>query len=709
MDLAVGEEASLQDYHKTDNGVLTVAGLIILLFAGPLLKGQALQEKELSAKYQEWLKIASYIIHPVERDVFRRLTADRDRDAFIDSFWKKRDPTPGTPQNEFQEEHIKRFNYANGYYGRGTTREGWMTDMGRISIILGQPRSIEHIEGAAGIHPCQVWYYYGDPARGLPTTFALVFYRRGGSGEFKLYNPVSDGPLSLLVDTAGIDITNYEAIYKKVKELAPTLANVAISLVPGQYPPHFMPSPENNILLASIMESPKKNINPAYATHFLSFKGLVSTEYLTNYIESVASVALVKDPLLGIDFCHFALSPKKISLDYFQPKDQYFCNFKIDVSLRAGEKIIYQYSKDFPLYFPPDRVPEIRASGISFQDSFPVVEGRYGLTVLLQNSVGKEFSIAEREITVGRTDDRPRISGTVLGYGLTNRPNAAHTPFKFAGQQLQIDPNATFSARDRLAIFFNVVNLSQNLWRDGEVTVVINGLREKDPVRKSLSMKLRDHPYGETLGLAHEVPADELAPDYYELRLILKNERGEAIDEGGCQFIISPQEALPHPVTVTRSLPLADIYAFYYALGFQYERIGNEDRALDNFEKALILNPKDKEGRVGYANFLLRTRKYDRALEVIAGVRGEEKLRFDYLLVRGRAFAGKGDYRSAIENLLEANQIYNSDTRLLNSLGFCYYRTGQKKNAVDALNGSLRLNPRQPEVTELLARVEKEL
>jgi len=66
----------------------------------------------------------------------------------------------------------------------------------------------------------------------------------------------------------------------------------------------------------------------------------------------------------------------------------------------------------------------------------------------------------------------------------------------------------------------------------------------------------------------------------------------------------------------------------------------------------------------------------------------------------------KGEYRPAIQSLLEGNKIYDSDTRLLNALGFCFYKTGQKK---DALNASLRLNPEQPDIKELVARVEKEL
>jgi GWxTD domain-containing protein len=188
--------------------ILTVLGLL-----SPAVSQKKIEEKDLGLKYRDWLKLTAYVILPQEKDVFLRLDNDRDRDIFIESFWKQRDPTPDTPQNEFKDEHYRRFRYANEYYRRGTPREGWMTDMGRMYIILGAPRSIERFEGMAGIHPCQVWYYYGESGKKLPTYFGLVFFQRGGSGEFKLYNPNSDGPYSLLVDTQGLDVTDYEKVY----------------------------------------------------------------------------------------------------------------------------------------------------------------------------------------------------------------------------------------------------------------------------------------------------------------------------------------------------------------------------------------------------------------------------------------------------------------------------------------------------------------
>lgn len=97
--------------------------------------------KGLNPKYQDWLKLVNYIILPQEKDVFLKLNNDRERDLFIETFWKMRDPTPGTPENEYKEEIIKRFNYVNKTFRRGSTREGWQTDMGKIYMILGPRRA----------------------------------------------------------------------------------------------------------------------------------------------------------------------------------------------------------------------------------------------------------------------------------------------------------------------------------------------------------------------------------------------------------------------------------------------------------------------------------------------------------------------------------------------------------------------------------------
>jgi GWxTD domain-containing protein len=127
---------------------------LLFLLSTVLISGsQKVKQKDLPKKYRDFLKLTEYIILPEEDEVFMQLSNGKERDSFIETFWKQRDPTKGTPINEYKEEHIKRFQYTNRVLGRGTPREGWMTDMGRMYIILGPPASIESFEATQGLYP----------------------------------------------------------------------------------------------------------------------------------------------------------------------------------------------------------------------------------------------------------------------------------------------------------------------------------------------------------------------------------------------------------------------------------------------------------------------------------------------------------------------------------------------------------------------------
>jgi GWxTD domain-containing protein len=681
--------------------------LFLLLVAALLSATQKVREKDLSQKYQDWLKLTAYIISDKEKEVFLQLTNDRERDLFMESFWKQRDPTPGTPQNEYQEEHLKRFNYANETFRRGSGREGWMTDMGRIYIILGPPVSYDRMPSSMEVYPSEIWTYYGDVEKGLPNHFCLVFFQRGGIGEYKLYSPTSDGPASLLVKGRQMDPFDYPTLFREILDAEPSLAPVCLSVIPGDYGYDFRPSPQNAIIVANILESPKKNINPAYATHFLNLRGVVSTEYLTNFVESTASIALIRDPFTGINFMNFTIAPSNISIEKYEPKDQYFCNFSMSVSLKRKDTTIFQTTKEFPFYFPSEDEEKVRSSGVSFEDSIPVVAGQYDVDILLQNSVGKEFCVFEKAIDVPADSGLPQINGPFLGYNFHESDLNQHLPFMAGSKKLLVDPKSTFSQTDNVALLFSLFNLTEDLWREGRVNVVIQGLKENNPVRKSIILELRRHPYKSAISIDYLIAANELAPDYYEMTLSLADGSGHVVDEKRTQLIVSEKAAVSHPIARMKASSAQNSFLFFYVLAEQSERLRDYENAEANYEKAYRLNRDYKKGVVEYSNFLLKIQKFEKSLDLIETVKEDEKLRFDYCLIKGQGQMGLGRYREAIESLLEGNRIYNSDIRLLNSLGLCYYRTNQNAQALEALNASLGLNPKQEDVKRLVAEIEK--
>jgi GWxTD domain-containing protein len=693
----------------TESSAKTAPILIALMVLSIFLHGDKIKEKDLPPKFRDWLKRVNYIIRPEEKDVFMQLANDREREIFIQTFWKQRDPTPGTPENEYRDEHIKRFDYANEYYRRGSPREGWMTDMGRFHIILGSPVSVERFDNQKGLYPVQVWYYYGEKEKGLPTHFGIVFFKRGGAGEYKLYDALSDGPAALMIEGRELDPFAYQETYEKLYEIAPTLALVSLSMVPGEIPFNYQPSPRNNIIIADILESTKEDVNPVYATHFLNYRGIVSTDYLTNYIESDAEDGLIRDPVIGLDFLHFLIVPQKISVDYYAPKDQFFCNFTLNVNLSEGDETIFQYSKEFPFYFTQDDLDKIKASGLAIEDTFPVAEGKYKLTVLLMNSIGKEFTIYERKIVVPADSGEARLSGPFLGYSFRNYSRDVHIPFKVLESKLAMDPKKTFGVNDTLAILFLVDNVDQELWESGRVEIQVQGLREAEPTEKKLTFFLKKSLYGKILKLTHVLPTRELSPDYYDIRIELIDREGNIIDNNVSHFVLSAADAVAHPTAYAKGIPLAHSYAYYYMLASQFRNTGRLDNAEEFYKKAFRMNPGYKKGLLEYVRFLFESQKLVECLDLIENIKDEKDLQFDYFFIKGSSYMGMLEYRQAIANLEEGNKIYNSDTTLLNSLGYCYHKTNQSEKALEALKASLRLNPQQEKIQKLVQEIEKNI
>lgn len=676
-----------------------------------LTAGQAASadEKELAPKYRDWLKLVSYIITDQERDVFLKLKRDSDREAFIEAFWKMRDPTPGTPENEFKEEIIKRFEYANINFKRGSSREGWQTDMGRIYIILGPPASIERLEGKTGIVPCQIWTYYGDVNKGLPAHFELIFFQKSGVGEFKLYDPLADGPISLLENKREVDWEDYEGIYETIKKIAPTLAVPALTIVPGEYSPTFyQPSPRNAIIMQKILDSPKKNINPVYATNFLKYSGLVSTEYLTNYIESDALLEVLPEPETGVNFVHFIISPKSLSVDYYEPKNQYYCNFSLNVSVRSGEKIIFQYNREIPFYFPESELNKVKSNGLAVEDSFPIAEGQYQVTILLQNTVGKEFSTMEKNIRVLPAANKAGMLGPFIGYKKQKFNRDQFLPFKLGENKLIIDPKMTFSAADQMVVMVGLQNLDQQLWQNGWVEFFIKGLKPGSQVAQTFKVPLHQAVFSRLTGLFEDLKVSEWPPDYYEITARLVDGEGKVVDEKKGNFIVSAETAIGHPLSQVRVVPLTLQHLFYFILARQYDEMRQDEKADYFYRTTLSLKPDYQDGQISYGQFLLRTGKYDQVIALTDLLKDDPKHNFIYHSLRGRAFLGLKEYQKAIDELNLANQIYDSDTSVINALGFAFLGKGEKNKAREAFKASLKLNPDQPDIRKALSAVGKD-
>ena len=128
-------------------------------------------KQELSTAYRKWLnEDVRWIITDQEKKAFLSLSNDEEREAFIEQFWRRRNPNPDSPENEFREEHYRRIAYANEHFAAG--KPGWMTDRGHMYIAFGPPdsidshpsggtyeRPIDEGGGETSTFPFETWHY----------------------------------------------------------------------------------------------------------------------------------------------------------------------------------------------------------------------------------------------------------------------------------------------------------------------------------------------------------------------------------------------------------------------------------------------------------------------------------------------------------------------------------------------------------------------
>ncbi|MEW5701944.1 MAG: GWxTD domain-containing protein [Candidatus Zixiibacteriota bacterium] len=130
-----------------------------------------------------WEEAVDMLVHIAGADELKKLrnTPPDQREAAFTAFWKSKDPTPETEENEWEEEYYRRIRFADLRFST-PLRRGWKTDFGMVYVRYGEPDEIERHPFERGSKPYQIWYYYGQRRR-------FVFVDAKGNGEYELQYP----------------------------------------------------------------------------------------------------------------------------------------------------------------------------------------------------------------------------------------------------------------------------------------------------------------------------------------------------------------------------------------------------------------------------------------------------------------------------------------------------------------------------------------
>ncbi len=686
--------------------------LAVLASLAPAQTKDAPAKPELPERYKKWLdEEVGYIIASREREVFRQLQTDRERDIFVEAFWKQRDPTPGTPQNEFEQEHYRRLNYANSVYGRSTPLPGWRTDRGRIYIILGPPRNIEQYDTVNGVYPTEIWFYLGDPALGLPTAFNVIFFRKDGGGDYVLYSPTEHGPRSLIASSMGgyrdagqysSAMSNDAAAYKELQQLEPNLARQTLSLIPGEAVQPGYESLASNRLVATIEASPQKKVEVDYADAILKYKDFVEVEYTANYVSSEAQVQVIRDPG-GESFVHYTIEPARISAEDIGGR--YEVRFRLTgrISDAAG-KTVFQFDKDFPFSLTAAELEDVRSKSLSIQDAFPLVPGRYTFDLLLKNVLSKEFTGAGQEVVVPGPGEGPGLGPLLLAYGIETRPGPAgeRVPFRSGDRQLLSQTRKTFGSRDSLVVFFQLRGLAPDL--KASAVLRYDFLREDKPVLTRTGRAADADGEGSIFDVQ---PLAAFSPGYYQVRVTLLDPQGRELASAKEDFEISLAPSVPRPLVMAKVVPAVKPEDDLLTTGVQLLNTGDLETALARLAGAHARDPLRPDIAVAYSQALFRSGDYRRVASVLQPLGAGEEPVAEVLALLGQAHHALGEFGEAVRHYSNYLVRFGANVDILNWLGTCHYQLGNKDEALKAWTKSLEIGPGQEKIKALVESIKK--
>lgn len=661
-----------------------------------------LSPKDLAPQYRRWLEEeVVYIITPKEKDVFLRLETDREREIFSEAFWKVRDPDPVTPENEFKKEHYRRIKYAEQKFGREGPGAGWRTPMGKIYILLGDPSQIYGLENDSEVYPIVTWFYQGLAEYGLPNAFYVAFFKRSGIGEYELYSPIRDGPQSLVIHFRG-DPADYESAYTKLFGIDPTIAAVSMTLIPDESGKLASPSVASEILVTSkIPSAPRKKVEDDYAEKLLAYKDIIEVDYTANYISSDAYAEVFRDAR-GLYFVHYLIEPRKLTFD--QIGDRFRANLEVNGRVADLQgNAIYQYDRSVPIEFNQDQLNNIKDKLFSFQDIFPLVEGNYKFNILLKNTVSKEFTSMEKDVSIPGPAAGMRMSHLVLANKVIRNSEyrGSNKPFLFGDSQLVCSPRNDFAPRDTLYLYFQVTGLDRDLLGSGSLEYSIHKEGEK---AFSTAKALKD--YSDPMNFFEEFSLAPFAPAYYKIRVSLRDQAGSELVFEEKDFVITYLSALPRPWVLSIPQPPSEDSMYANILGNQYLNKKDTAKARSLLGQAYQRTPRAKKFALDYCRILFLDREYSRVKEVAAPfLQSQDK--YEFLSILGQSSQALGELPEAISYYKEYLAHYGTNILILNSIGESYYQMNNPEEALVAWEKSLEINPQQENIKKLVDSIKK--
>ena len=674
------------------------------------LSGFCFAGDDLPARYHKWLyEEVVYIVTQQEKEAFLKLESNELRDRFIEIFWERRDPTPGTRKNEMKDEHYRRIKFANDNFGPRGRDTGWRTERGRVYIMLGEPKERKEYANNAVVYPLELWFYSADGRIPGVSFFYLVFYKRGGAGEYEIYHPHIDVPEALTAHSGIRSNPQMALTYLNVVDAELSRAAISLNpLDPGG-------SLSSEVLLGKIDNYPETAFDGSWATEFLESKGQVDVTYSFKPLD-VNYTTLVFAPPDGPQELHYGFMLKPEDIEVGQYEEEHFSAFEIIPTIATKEgTIIFEHSTTAEFGWSREEYDKYKTKPILFADVAPVIAGEYNFTLRIRNKVSRTYFYFTRPVEVPEpADSKFVLSNLLLSYDYEKSDETAGltSPFRFFNVQYMPSSTNEFAEFENVHVFFQLFFPvpSASDTPVGDIKFEFNIYSGDEPVKNVEHLVTRDrlNEIG-VIYMSRQLPLAGLSDGDYRLEIKAYDNLGGFAVARSALFAIRQPEYIPRPIILPLHSKVAMTDAeMRFLRAKEYLTVGQVERGHAELREVLETDPENLEAALLLSESLLMSGKFDEAYEAARLVERVEPNRRQLVLLLARASVGRGNSSKAIgyfERLLFLNP---NDVEALNEVADIYLQTGQKDKARERLAKSLEVKPDQPKIQGKLDRVDSQ-
>jgi len=495
--------------------------------------------KELEGPYRKWLnEDVAYIITDEERQAFKRMQTDDERQQFIEQFWLRRDPTPDTAENEFKEEHYRRIAYANERYSSGIP--GWKTDRGRIYITFGPPaeieshpsggsyeRPIEEGGGTTSTYPFEKWRYRYIEEIG--SDINIEFVDPTMTGEYRMTMDPSEKDALMMVPGAGLTMMEQMGLSSKADRFNRTDGT---RLGTGNMPlPASMNQFERLHQYAMLQKAPP--------VKFKDLEAAVTSTIKYNVLPMKARIDFMRITNSSI-MSNITLQFDRKELQ-FQDKDG-VSRATVNIYARITSmtrRVVNVFEDVVSIEVPTPQLAQA-VNGVSiYQKSVPLPPGLYRLNVVAKDIVAGSMNNYETALNVPHFEEEKLASSTVVLADLIEKvPTRSIGSGQFVIGTSKVRPrlNDTFKRDEKMGIYLQLYNFEGD-----EKTHKPNGTIEYELIKRGSNQKILE--FAEEVGkmenasanqvtIEKVLPLRDIEPGQYELRMkVTDKNRNQSLNQ----------------------------------------------------------------------------------------------------------------------------------------------------------------------------------